>query len=112
MTYNCWDIITVPFPFTDRTTTKKRPALVISKPEYQCKTGNIILLMITSAGNSSWYSDVQIADLNAAGLKNPSIIRFKVFSLDERLIIKKIGSLPESDKIKVKENLLSTFEFS
>jgi len=112
MTYNNWDVVAVFFPFTDRSSTKKRPALIISKSEYQCKTGHLILLMITSAEHSSWYSDINIEDLNLTGLKNPSVIRFKVFSLDERLIIKRIGCLSESDKMKVKENLLNTIELT
>ena len=110
MTYNSWDVVTVPFPFTDKTAAKKRPALILNKSEYQCKTGHLILLMITSANNSSWYSDIQIEDLNLVGLKNPSVIRFKMFSLDERLIIKKIGNLSEPDKQKVKEQILGTID--
>lgn len=110
MTYNNWDIVTVPFPFTDKNTNKKRPALVINKPEYQCKTGHVILLMITSSGNNVWYSDVTVTDMEATGLKTPSVVRFKMFSLDERLIIKKIGYLSKSDKIKVKEHISNTFE--
>jgi len=110
MVYNTWDVVAVPFPFTDKQANKKRPALVINKPEYQCKTGHLILLMITSAKNSSWYSDIQIKDLNTAGLKTPSIIRFKNFSLDERLIIKKIGYLAEPDKFEVKEKLLEILD--
>lgn len=112
MTYNSWDVVTVPFPFTDKTAAKKRPALVLSKSEYQCKTGHLILLMITTANNSSWYSDIQIADLNAAGLKTSSVIRFKMFSLDERLIIKKIGNLSDLDKEKVKEQLSATIDIN
>jgi mRNA interferase MazF len=110
MTYNSWDVVTVPFPFTDKTAAKKRPALVLSKSEHQCKTGHLILLMITSANNSSWHSDIQVTDLNAVGLKNTSVIRFKIFSLDERLIIKKIGNLSDLDKQKVKEKLLETID--
>ena len=108
--YNSWDVVTVPFPFTDSTETKRRPALILSKSDYQCKTGNLILLMITSAGDSSWYSDIKIEDLTTVGLKKSSVVRFKMFSLDERLIIKKIGNLSEPDKQKVKENLSKTID--
>lgn len=110
MTYNSWDIVAVPFPFTDKNTTKKRPALVINKPDYQCKTGHVILLMITSAKNSSWYSDVNIEDLTVTGLKNPSIVRFKIFSIDERIVLKRIGTLSDSDKEKIKAQILNTID--
>ena len=47
MNYNRWDIILVPFPFTDLTTYKKRPALIISPEEYN--TGqDLIIAFITS----------------------------------------------------------------
>jgi len=108
MTYNTWDIVLVPFPFTDRNSTKKRPALIINKPEYQSKTEHLILLMITSAKHSSWYSDITITDLEKAGLKSSSVIRFKVFSIDERLIINKQGSLSEIEIEKVKQKINDT----
>lgn len=110
MIYSTWDVITVPFPFTDKDVSKKRPALVINKPEYQCKTGHVVLLMITSAKNSSWYSDLLLEGLESIGLKTPSVVRFKVFSIDERLLINKIGQLSESDKLRVKEKLSETIE--
>jgi mRNA interferase MazF len=110
MTYDAWDVVTVPFPFTDKTNVKQRPALVLNKSEYQIKTGHILLLMITSAANSNWYSDINIEDLITAGLKKSSIVRFKIFSLDERLIIKKIGVLSTLDIQKVRKNLLNILD--
>lgn len=53
--------------------------------------------MITTASHTSWYNDVEITDIKAAGLPVPSVIRFKLFSLDNRVIIKTIGSLNNND---------------
>lgn len=47
------------------------------------------MAMITSAKNSDWPLDIEIQDLNRAGLPSPSIIRMKLFTLDEKLIIRK-----------------------
>lgn len=106
MIYNQFDIVLVPFPFTDKNTTKKRPAIVLNNTKYQIKSNHLILAMITSAKNSNWESDLPIKELEPTGLKTECVIRYKIFSLDERMIIKKIGTISESEKPKVRENLL------
>lgn len=106
MIYNQFDIVLVPFPFTDKNTTKKRPAIVLSNSNYQIKNNHLILAMITSAKNSEWESDLPIKEIEPTGLKTQCVIRYKIFSLDERIILKKIGTVSDSEKKKVKENLL------
>lgn len=110
MIYEPWDVVAVPFPFTDTNQTKKRPALVINKSNFQKTHGHLVLLMITSAKNSRWASDINITDLNTAGLSTPSVIRFKMFTLDERLITKKTGTLTNIDKKAVVELLKSLLD--
>jgi hypothetical protein len=53
--------------------------------------------MVTSAKNSSWFGDHDIVDLNACGLHTPSIVRQKAFTIDIRLVQKKIGALATKD---------------
>jgi len=105
MNYDPWDVLLVPFPFTDRGIVKQRPAIVINKNDYQCKTGHLIMLMVTGAKKSSWDSDIKITDLGTAGLNIPSSIRFKMFSIDERMVVKKAGSLAKQDWQEVKKRL-------
>lgn len=107
--YNKFDIITVPFPFTDRDKKKLRPALVISNTEYQEINKHIVLLMVTSAKHSTWKYDIPITYLENAGLKAASVIRFKMFSIDERVIVKKIGSLSLIDSEQVGEAIKNIF---
>ncbi len=101
MTYKPYTIVVVPFPFTDSAQTKKRPALVVSAESHQQKTQHISLLMITTAKHSQWYGDHPLIDLESSGLKTPSIIRQKLFTIDSRLIIKSIGILGTADKKRV-----------
>lgn len=68
--------------------------------------------MITTASHSSWSLDVSILDLKSAGLKTKSIIRMKLFTLDDGLVIKKIGKLAISDSDNVKNALQSLFSFN
>lgn len=106
MTYKIFDVVVVPFPFTDLNTEKKRPALVLSDfDQFNDITENCFLAMITSEKNSAWPLDTPIVSLTKAGLPSPSKVRMKLFTLDSRLIIKKIGGLSTKDQQAVKENL-------
>ena len=97
MAFNQYDVVKVPFPFTERNSLKKRPAVIISTPEYQDYTGHCVLTMITTAKHSQWPTDITIENIEEAGLPVPSIIRLKIFSLDQRLILGKLGTLHKKD---------------
>jgi mRNA interferase MazF len=96
--YKPYSIVIVPFPFTDSPIAKKRPALVLSHKGYQEQTGHVTLLMITSAKHSTWASDHAILNLKTTGLSATSIIRQKIFTIDERLVLNEIGYLSADDK--------------
>lgn len=99
MIYKTFDVVVVPFPFTDKPNSKRRPALVISSQEtFNAPSGHTVFAMITSAGHASWPLDVPVSDLAAAGLSSPSYIRMKLFTIDNHLIITKIGQLSLSDR--------------
>jgi mRNA interferase MazF len=98
VTFKPFDVVVVPFPFTDSGKTKRRPALVLSsKGLFGKESGHTVMAMITSAKNSSWPLDIQIKNLESAGLTSPSVIRMKLFTLDNRFIIRKAGHLAEND---------------
>lgn len=100
MTYNRYDIVKVPFPFTDRQASKYRPALINSNAEpFNSLIGHSVMAMITSAKQSSWPLDTPINDLDSAGLPAPSLIRLKLFTLDHRLIINSLGYLSANDQV-------------
>jgi mRNA interferase MazF len=58
--YEPFDVVVVPFPFTDRLASKRRPAVVLSRPG-TIAPGQAILAMITSSTLESWASDVPAA---------------------------------------------------
>lgn len=106
MTYKMFDVVVVPFPFTDQNTDKKRPALVLSDfDSFNDITENCVLAMITSAHNPQWPLDTNIGGIQKAGLPAPSKVRMKLFTLDSRLIIRKIGGLSKKDQEAVQENV-------
>jgi mRNA interferase MazF len=106
-TYKQFDVVVVPFPFTDRTATKKRPALVLSSEQFNSGIHHSVMAMITTASHSAWPLDIAITDLKDAGLKTLSIIRMKLFTIDHMLILKHIGHLNPQDQISVKSALQS-----
>jgi mRNA-degrading endonuclease toxin of MazEF toxin-antitoxin module len=106
MTYEAFDVVVVPFPFTDRATSKRRPALVVSDAQrFNQPVGQAVLAMITSAKNSDWPLDSEIQDLDTAGLPSPSIVRMKLFTLDQQLILRKAGVLGSEDRERVRQAL-------
>ncbi len=97
-----FDVVVVPFPFTDRSASKRRPALVVSSAAFNQKAEHSVLAMITSAGQSSWPGDHFIEDLDAAGLPAECLVRLKLFTLDHRLVIRKAGAFGAVDQKKLR----------
>jgi mRNA interferase MazF len=91
-----WDVVVVPFPFTERAGTKRRPALVLSATAFNAN-GHTLLAMITTKAQPPWPGDTVIEDLPSAGLRASCIIRLKAFTLDNRLILRRIGHLSATD---------------
>jgi len=106
VTYQRHEIVKVPFPFTDQHSAKVRPALVLSdSANFNGIIGHSVLAMITSAKHSAWPLDVPIIDLGATGLSAPSIVRMKLFTLDHRLILARLGKLADVDRANIEHAL-------
>ncbi|BAB72715.1 type II toxin-antitoxin system PemK/MazF family toxin [Anabaena sp. FACHB-709] len=96
--YKFGDVILVPFPFTDQTTTKKRPSVVVSSTDYQRQRSDLILIAVTSTTNPvTSFAEMTITEWKAAGLLKPSIIKPVLTTIDKMLVIKKLGELQEVD---------------
>lgn len=107
-----FDIVVVPFPFTDRATTKRRPALVLSTTQFNQQAKHAVMAMITSADQFAWPGDCPIHDLNTAGLASVCLIRLKLFTLDERLVIRRAGTLAELDQKKFQAHWKAMMAFT
>lgn len=107
MTFRPFEVLVVPFPFTDSTAVKRRPALVLSAEQFQDRIGHLVLAMITSRENRGWPLDVEISDLKSAGLSHPSVVRMKLFTLDERFVLRRAGRLGLADRGAVQRSLKS-----
>ena len=99
-----YDVAVVPFPFTDRASVKRRPAVVVSTPEFNELHECSILAMVTSA-KVRWRSDVALEDWRQAGLDVPCWVRPKLFTLDDSLILRSVGTLSKRDSEAVRDAL-------
>ena len=110
MIYKTFDIVLVPFPFCDCPERKKRPAIVVSSTlRFNASCNHTIIAMITSASHVAWPLDVVINDMVSAGLSKKSVVRMKLFTVSNELIIKKIGELGIGDRKNVILSLKNIF---
>ncbi len=101
-----FDVVVVPFPFTDKAAAKRRPALVISNAaSFNRRAEHSVMAMITSADNASWPLDTPVTNLASAGLPSLSVVRMKLFTLDHRFVIRKSGRLAVRDAALVQAAL-------
>jgi PemK-like, MazF-like toxin of type II toxin-antitoxin system len=106
MVFERGDIILVPFPFTDQKTIKKRPAVVISSSEYNKILSDVIIMAVTSQTERSFnVGECIIKDWQYAGLLKPSSIKPVISTIEQNLILKKLGSLSSEDRITLNEGI-------
>lgn len=108
--YRKWEIVLVPFPFTDLSSAKRRPALIVSPDDYN--TGDdIVIAYITSQINlPPRFGDYDLRKWKEAGLPKPSKVRMKFATLDKTIIVKKLGALKKEDSEEIEKLLLSFFK--
>ena len=92
-------IVLLRFPFTDGTSFKRRPALIIQDSD----DGDVIVCRITSKIYQSDF-DIEINNLEKSGLKLTSVIRVhKIATLEKNLVELKMGQIGAGLKIKVRD---------
>jgi mRNA interferase MazF len=107
--YEKWEVVLVPFPFTDLTRTKKRPAVVLSSSEYNASGDVVIGFLTSNITGPERLGDYQLTSTKNAGLPLPSRFRLKLATIDNAIIVKKLGSLVEADRngisAKIRESI-------
>jgi mRNA interferase MazF len=90
---NQGDIVLIPIPFTDLSTQKRRPVIVISNDTYNQATPDIVVVAMTSNPILTAYSFViTSADLTHGSLNRPGTVRVdKLYTLDQALIARTFG---------------------
>lgn len=89
------DIVLIPIPFIDLTSSKKRPVLIISNDTYNKSAEDIIVIAITSNLDGKMFGLPLIKDsLSEGTLLHDSYIRAdKIYTLSQDIVIKKFGAV-------------------
>ncbi|MBX6420803.1 MAG: type II toxin-antitoxin system PemK/MazF family toxin [Sinobacteraceae bacterium] len=105
-------VVKVPFPYTDRATRQRRPALVVSVARLAEDHGLLWVLMITSAENRRWPDDIEITALAQAGLPAASVIRPAKIATIESRDAEPLGRIGVAVLAKVRSHLARTLGLS
>lgn len=96
ITFDQGDVVLLPFPFTDLSASKTRPAIVVSTSRFTEVTGDVTAVMITSLRRDGEF-DCELKDWQEARLLEPSWMRAKVATLDPSLVRYRPGRLSTRD---------------
>jgi mRNA interferase MazF len=97
--YSFGDIVLVPFPFTDQSAVKRRPAVIVSTHRYNNERTDLIIMAVTSQTRPAGsFGEVQIKDWKDAGLLKGSAIK---------PVVTTIGRLKDGDQASLRQ-LLTT----
>jgi mRNA interferase MazF len=98
------DVVVIPFPFSDLSQSKRRPALVIAPLEGD----DVILCQLTIKTIKDAYAiSVEDTDFTSGNLKQPGNIRpNRLFTADTHIILYRVGSIKKEKLAQVIETLV------
>lgn len=100
------DVLLVPFPFTDQSTTKRRPAVVVSSAAYHRERQDLIILAVTSQSRPvAGVGEALISKWKEAGLLRPSVLKPVLATLERSLALRTLGSLADEDRAALRRVL-------
>lgn len=105
MTCKPGELVGISFPYSDLTTRKRRPVLVLTRPD---RHGDFIGPAVTSVGTLECAVGIDATSLAEGQLPKPSWVRCdKIFTLSQTVIVRRYGSLDSNVLAHVMETLCS-----
>jgi mRNA interferase MazF len=109
MPYEFGTIVLVPFPFTDQSTSKRRPAVVVSNRAYNGARPDVVVMAVTSQLRPvPTLGEVWVSRWEAAGLLKPSAIKPVFATIEQRLVIRHLGVLQSADQAALRKAIGET----
>ncbi len=104
MAHSFGDVVLVPFPFTDQSGAKKRPAVIVSSSGYNAGRRDLVIMAITSQVRPSLgFGEALVADWQDAGLIKTSVLKPVVTTIEQGLVVRTMGALSASDLRSLRE---------
>jgi mRNA interferase MazF len=104
--YSFGDLILVPFPFTNQSAAKRRPAVVVSSAKYHEQRADLIIMAVTSQSRSfGTWGEVAIKDWQAAGLLKASVIKPVVTTIEASLVLRRLGRLGPETALQLRQGI-------
>ena len=93
------DVVLVPFPFTSQAASKQRPAVIVSSHAYNVERPDLIMMAVTSQLRPTpALGEVWLRHWQSAGLIKPSAVKPVFATLEQRLVIRRLGTLAAEDQ--------------
>jgi mRNA interferase MazF len=109
--FQTFDIVVVPFPYSDRLAEKRRPAIIVSSQSLEDGYDVVWVAMITSSAPSG-AGAVEISDIAKTGLSRASFVRpAKLATLESSRVLRKVGQLGARDTTRLQQSLSSLAGF-
>jgi mRNA interferase MazF len=93
-----WTVVVAPFPFVDSSHSKPRPCLVLSARPANAATGHSVCAMITRPLATRWPNDTALQDWRGYGLPAASVVRWKLFTLENGIFKRVLAPLSSGDR--------------
>ncbi|GIK10502.1 MAG TPA: type II toxin-antitoxin system PemK/MazF family toxin [Anaerolineales bacterium] len=103
------DILLVPIPFTDLSSQKRRPVIVVSNNDYNQKTTDLVVVAMTSNPIETDYSfSITSDDLEKGALNRPGKVRVdKIYTISKSIVVKAFGKVNEKVMERIRSELQS-----
>jgi mRNA interferase MazF len=100
------DVVLVRFPFTSQIGFKQRPAVVISSSRYNSERPDVILMGITSQLDTALsVGNFTVQQWKEAGLIKPSAIKPVIATIEQALIVRRLGNLQQLDVLALRASI-------
>ena len=106
MPYELGAIVLVPFPFTDQSASKRRPAVVVSNRAYNMARPDVVVMAVTSQLRPTLaFGEVWVSQWQPSGLLKPSAIKPVFATIEQRLVIRQLGTLQSIDLAALRKSI-------
>ncbi len=99
MTFSKGEVVLLPIPFTDLSSRKVRPAIIVGKSS---RPGDLFVVPVSSQLHNVAYA---LIEWSAARLNVPCGVKSQIATIEDRLILKKIGTLSAPDQALLESHL-------